>query len=175
MLVALAIIISISGVLHNYLTDIYMILQPLEATGMSLEDYSSLLTVVWRANGVAILLSALGTWTIKTNFMLFFFRLGHQIRAYATFWWAAVMVIVACGAALLGIIPYDCMFNDSTWVNTHCSTTSKMGYIYSVYKANVALDVFSDLISKSITLNKPFYICVRTELFNLADPKQQRN
>lgn len=121
---------------------------PQESTGMSPGDYSSRVTVVWRVDGVAIILLALGIWTIKINFMLIFYRLGYQIRSYLIFWWAAIVVIVACGAVLLGILPYDCMFEDSGWVNAHCSTASKMSYIYSVYKANVAVDVVSDFISE---------------------------
>lgn len=154
MILALSIIISITSVLHTYLADIYLMSLPPESTGLSPGDYLSRLTVVWRADGVAIVLSVFGIWTIKMNFMLFFYRLGHQIRAYATFWWVAVVIIVACGAVLFGIFPYDCMFNDSAWINTHCATTSKMGYISSVYKANVAVDVLSDLISKPISLSK---------------------
>lgn len=155
MVLALAIVASITGVLHAHLTYIYIILQPPEATGLPLEYYSNAITIAWRADGVAIILSAVGTWTIKINFMLFFFRLGHQIRAYKICWWVALTVIVACGAVLLGIIPYDCVFNDSTWVNSNCITTSRMRYIYSVYQANVALDVVSDLISKTFTVSKP--------------------
>lgn len=175
MVLALAIIASITGVLHTYLTTIYIILQPPEATSLPLEDYSSAITIAWRADGVAIILSAVGTWTIKINFMLFFFRLGHQIRAYKILWWVALVVIIACGAVLLGIIPYDCVFNDSTWVNTNCVTTSRMRYIYSVYQANVALDVLSDLISKSISVSKPLCISIIKKLFALADLKQRRS
>lgn len=175
MVLALAIIASITGVLHTYLTNIYIILQPPEATGLSLEDYSNAITIAWRADGVAIILSAVGTWTIKINFMLFFFRLGHQIRAYKIFWWVALIVIVACGAVLLGIIPYDCVFNDSAWVNSICITTSRMRYIYSVYQANVALDVLSDLISKFITISKPLCISIIKKLFALSDRKQRRS
>lgn len=157
MILALSIIVSITSVLHTYLADIYLMSLPPESTGLSPEDYLSRLTVVWRTDGVAIILSVFGIWTIKMNFMLFFRRLGHQIRAYTTFWWVAVVIIVACGAVLFGILPYDCILNDSAWINTHCATTSKMGYISSVYKANVAVDVLSDFISKPISLSKQFF------------------
>lgn len=157
MLLALSIIISIGGVLHTHLADIYLMSLPPSATPLSPGAYSSRLTVVWRADGVAIILSALGIWTIKMNFMLFFYRLGHKIKTYTISWWVAVVVIVACGGVLLGLLPYDCMFKDSAWVNTHCTTASKMGYIYSVYQANIALDILSDLISESATLSKPFF------------------
>lgn len=148
MVLAVSIVISTGAVLHTFLSDIYLMSLPQESTGLSLWEYSSRVTVIWRVDGVAIILCALGIWTIKMNFMLIFYRLGHQVRAYATFWWVAVVIIVACGAVLLGILPYDCMFEDSGWVNAHCSTESKMSYIYSVYKANVAVDVVSDFISE---------------------------
>lgn len=175
MILALTIIASITGVLHTYLNDIYIIIEPPEAAGLPLEDYSNAITIAWRADGVAIILSAVGTWTIKINFMLFFFRFGHQIRAYKILWWVALTVIVACGAVLLGIIPYGCVFNDSTWVNTNCITTSRMRYIYSVYQANVALDVVSDLISEFITVFEHLCISIMNKLFALADRKQRRS
>ncbi|KAL2278487.1 hypothetical protein FJTKL_14409 [Diaporthe vaccinii] len=172
---ALSITISTGVVLHTYLADIYLTSLPQEATGMSPGDYLSHVTVVWRVDGVAIILLALGIWTIKINFMLIFYRLGHQIRAYATFWWASVVVIVACGAVLLGILPYDCMFEDSGWVNAHCSTASKMSYIYSVYEANVAVDVVSDFIiivfPISILWNAGISLCqklVLSSIFSLV-------
>lgn len=175
MVLALSIIISITGVLHTYLADIYLMSLPPESIGLSPEDYLSRLTVVWRADGVAIVLSVFGIWTIKMNFMLFFYRLGHQIRAYANFWWVAVVIIVACGAVLFGIFPYDCMFNDSAWINTHCATVSKMGYIYSVYKANVAVDVLSDLISKLVSFSQQSpkgFLGVITEVLTITNWKR---
>lgn len=169
---ALSIIISTGVVLHTYLADIYLTSLPQEATGMSPGDYLSHVTVVWRVDGVAIILLALGIWTIKINFMLIFYRLGHQIRAYATFWWASVVVIVACGAVLLGILPYDCMFKDSGWVNAHCSTASKMSYIYSVYEANVAVDVVSDFISKLSPSATSIYGCYYRKSSTLLTPSK---
>lgn len=158
MLLAFSIITSTTAVLHTYLADIYLMSLPIESVDLPSEDYANRLTVVWRVDGVAVILSTLGTWIIKMNFMLFFYRLGHQLRAYVAVWWVAVVVIVACGVVILGIIPYDCMFETSDWVNTHCSTTSKMDYIYSFYQANVALDVLSDLISEPTTLSKSVFL-----------------
>ncbi|KAI7785692.1 hypothetical protein LA080_006258 [Diaporthe eres] len=141
---ALSITISTGVVLHTYLADIYLTSLPQEATGMSPGDYLSHVTVVWRVDGVAIILLALGIWTIKINFMLIFYRLGHQIRAYATFWWASVVVIVACGAVLLGILPYDfIVFPISILWNAGISLCQKLvlSSIFSLVAFTIAVTI----------------------------------
>ncbi|KAK3935878.1 hypothetical protein QBC46DRAFT_346182 [Diplogelasinospora grovesii] len=44
------------------------------------------------------------------NFLLFFYRLSHQIREYLIFWWVSVILVIGCGAASIGIVPYSCHF-----------------------------------------------------------------
>lgn len=149
MFLALSTITSIVAILHIYSSDIYLMSVPPEASDMPIQERVVRLTAAWRADGAAVVLSMFGIWTIKMNFMIFFYRFGHQIKAYAIFWWVAVVVIITCGAVLLGVIPYDCVFRDLVFMRTHCSTTSKLGTVYSFYQATVAVDILCDFLSES--------------------------
>ena len=148
MIFALSTIISMAAVLQTHLSDIYLIATPPQLIYMSPEELADRLIAAWRTDGIAVVLSTFGIWTIKMNFMLFFYRFGRQPKAYATLWWVAMVVIVACGAVQFGVIPYSCLFADLTYMQDHCGSKSTKGYIYSAYKVNVAVDVLSDFISK---------------------------
>lgn len=150
MVLALSIVISLAAVLHAYLADIYLtskLARPWELTYLAPQELTRRLTAAWRAVGVAVVLSTLGIWSIKMNFMLVFYRLGHLITIYNTLWWIAVAVIIICGAINLGITPYDCLFEDFASIKANCPVASKIDYINSIYKANIAVDVISDFIS----------------------------
>lgn len=148
--------ISIVAVLHVYLPDFYLRPLPPELTAMSPDELAGHLTTAWRVIGVVTLLNNLGIWFVKANFMLLFYRLGNAITAYATLWWVAAVVnvacaavvIVACAAVQMGIVPYDCagIAGEMASMQAHCAT--KLGYIYSVFKASAAINVASDFISE---------------------------
>lgn len=155
MVLALSTVITIAAVLRVYLDDIYLVSLPAESTeDTSNPELSDRSAAAMHADGIASVLGSLGLWAIKMNFMSLFYRLGHNIKAYATFWWFAVVVIIACGAVQLGVIPYDCLFQEMAFIKTHCFTEGKQGYIYSAYKVTVAVDILSDLLSKHMIPNK---------------------
>lgn len=148
MIIALFIIIAIVTVLHIYLSDIFLTPIPPELTDMSPEELARHLSAAWQAMGVATLLYILGTWIIRANFMLFFYRLGNAITAYRILWWVAAAVSIALAAIQLGITPYECVGinGDMASIQAHCAT--KVGYFNSVFKASAAINVISDFISE---------------------------
>ncbi len=85
----------------------------------------------------------LGIWTIKFNFLLIFFRLGHQITSYRIFWWVSTALVVSCGAVAIAIIPYRCHFGDPISIIQECSSDVDVNRVYTLYKASVAVDVCS--------------------------------
>jgi len=102
----------------------------------------------------------IGIWTIKLNFMLFFYRLGHQIHAYKIFWWISVFVVMACGVVSLGVIPYRCHFRDVVEITKECGTHDGISRIYNMYIVSVAVDVVSD----AMILCFPIVILWRTRI-----------
>lgn len=102
-----------------------------------------------RMDGAVLILNTVGVWLVKLNFLVFFHRLGHQIKSYLIFWWIALVVVVGCGAVLLGVIPYKCSFGSFSTIVLECSTNSYLNHIYTMYKASISIDVVSDAISES--------------------------
>lgn len=112
-------------------------------------DFPDRMSAGLRASGIVLILNIVGIWLIKLNFLVFFYRLGHQVRAYLIFWCVAVVIVVGCGAVLLGIIPYSCSFDDNFSHQTHqCASVSSVSHIYTMYKLSIVLDVLSDAISE---------------------------
>lgn len=174
MVLGLSLVISIAAVLHAHLADIYLTAKlksnPGELPHLPPQELARHFTAAWRAVGIAVVLSTLGIYTIKMNFMLFFYRLGHLITTYNILWRVAVVVIVACGAVQFGVIPYDCLFEDMTTMKAKCLVATHIGHMNTLRKVNIAVDVLSDCISKSIPLSNlfPKYIAKKSSLTNIV-------
>lgn len=149
MLLALAILIAIVAVLQKWLSDIYTLIHVENGISAPGPDFLNQLPAALRADGIVVVLSNIGLWTIKLNFLTFFYRLGHQIRTYRICWWVALVLVVSCGLTVLGLVPYSCMFGSLSHIVVQCATESNVSYIYTVFKASVVIDVLSDVISKS--------------------------
>ncbi len=50
-----------------------------------------------------------GLWAIKLSFMLFFRRLGRNVRNQKIMWWTILAIVVATWLACLGTIQYGCL------------------------------------------------------------------
>lgn len=145
MIFSLMTLIALSAYLQRFLGDMYT------ADVMPPGNYFNpdRLISAMRTVGVAMILSTVGIWAIKLNFLSFFRGFGRQIRSYMIFWWISFILVVACGLAQLGIIPYRCLFLSLSSMIMECSSESGSDYIYKVYEAAVAVDVVSDAISKT--------------------------
>lgn len=152
MLFSLVTFIAIGSILQRYLGDIYMMLHVENQVIAPPPDFTDRMVTGLRADGVAIILDTIGIWAIKLNFLSFFRGFGRQIRTYMILWWISLVLVLACGVAHLGVIPYNCVFGSASQILTECASKSGTGHVYTVYKASVAIDVVSDAISK------PYYI-----------------
>ena len=50
-----------------------------------------------------------GLWAVKLSFLLFFKRLGQNVRNQKLLWWAVLAIIAATYFACLGTIEYHCL------------------------------------------------------------------
>lgn len=104
-----------------------------------------------RGFGIAMLLSYLGIWAIKLNFLLFFKRLGtKEIRSYAIFWWVVLIFTIACGAISIGLMQFHCMMGPIDDIMIKCPQRSVLKQTYDFFKVSCILDVLSDASSKCI-------------------------
>ncbi|CAJ2511541.1 Uu.00g071660.m01.CDS01 [Anthostomella pinea] len=160
MLAGLAILVSLAAVLQHYLADIYLITHVQNQLVVPGPDFPIRLASGLRGDGIALVLNTIGIWTIKLSFLLFFKRLGHQIRPYMTFWWIAFALVVCCGVIHIGLIPFDCIFASTTHLTGQCALRSSVSHIYNKYIGSVIIDVCTD----TIIICFPVFIIWRTKI-----------
>ncbi|KAF2443117.1 hypothetical protein P171DRAFT_345637, partial [Karstenula rhodostoma CBS 690.94] len=141
-----AVLIAISVVLQFYLGDLYALLHVQNMLAAPGPDFINQMTRGLKGDAIAIVLSIIGLWVIKLNFLLFFYRIGYQIKSYLITWWVALVVVMACGVVNLGMVPYDCMLGSTMHITVVCAVESRVQKIYNLYIVSVAIDVLSDLI-----------------------------
>ena len=155
MLFALAIMCAISVLTQMRIQNVYTISavgNGVERPGPTfLEDaHAGLL-----AFGATNVLWYIGIWVVKLNFLIFFYRLGHQITGYLVFWWVVLVFTLGCGATGIGLIQYECLFSkfsEFTTAMIKCAATESFRRTYTYFKISVSLDVVSDALSECFYL-----------------------
>ncbi|KAI0423846.1 hypothetical protein F5Y09DRAFT_326231 [Xylaria sp. FL1042] len=152
--------LAIAVLLQVYVGDIYYFTQVERGLVIPGPDFERRILNALQSEGIILILGAVGIYTIKFNFLFFFYRLGHQIKLYRIVWAVAVSFVAACLAISLGIIPYDCTFGNVEQIIVRCSPRPAVAHIYTVYKLNVSLDVICD----AIVVAFPVMITWRTKM-----------
>ncbi|KAH8770815.1 hypothetical protein F5883DRAFT_416293 [Diaporthe sp. PMI_573] len=155
-------LIAVSAFLQHFLGDIYIYTALTSANGVMIpgSDFLDRLISTLHTNGIALIVFTMGIWAIKLNFLSFFRGFGRQIKSYMILWWLSSILVVACGVAQLGVIPYSCLFGSFDSIMMECATRSGSSYIYRVYQALVAFDIVSD----AIIICFPVFIVWRTKI-----------
>ncbi|KUJ19324.1 uncharacterized protein LY89DRAFT_581825 [Mollisia scopiformis] len=96
--------------------------------------------------GIASLLSFIGIWLIKLNFIFFFKRLSTQLTAYLVFWWIVLGVTIACGAVSIVVVQFQCLFGPIEEMVTSCVMPSTMEQTYNFFKISCIVDVVTDVL-----------------------------
>ncbi|PSR88607.1 hypothetical protein BD289DRAFT_481998 [Coniella lustricola] len=146
MVFALSLFVAVSAVLLVYMDDIYTLYRIERDLAAVSADFLDVMSGALRADGLTIILSTVGIWTVKLNFLIFFRRLARQVRSYTAVWISALVFILACGAASLSLMPFQCTFADVPYVIEHCTSDAAIGYESAATKAGVALDIVSDFV-----------------------------
>ena len=69
-----------------------------------------------RRSIVVIVLFYTGLWSVKLSFLIFFKRLGHNVRHQSILWWFVLIVTVASWVTCLGTIEYHCLASSFTYI-----------------------------------------------------------
>ncbi|KAF2806679.1 uncharacterized protein BDZ99DRAFT_448126 [Mytilinidion resinicola] len=104
-------------------------------------------------SNVALVMFYVGLWTIKLSFLVFFYRLGNQIRRYQIMWWIVTAFTIASGLACVGSIQYHCLSDPFEKVYMNCSKDSAIRFQEVTLKVNCALDVFTDVLIMSLPIS----------------------
>ena len=81
-------------------------------------DLPKLAQACLRRSVAVIALFYSGLWAIKLSFMLFFRRLGQNVRNQEIIWWPILAVIVATWLACLGTIQYRCLTGSFEYIES---------------------------------------------------------
>ncbi|KAJ3579778.1 hypothetical protein NPX13_g787 [Xylaria arbuscula] len=160
MLIALGILIAIAGVLQKYVGDIYHLTHVQNGVELPGPGFEKTILRALRADGIVLVLGAIGTYTIKFNFLAFFYHLGHHTKAYLILWWASTIFTVSSLLINLGVIPYKCSFGNIIETTVECATEASVSHIYTVYILVVTLDVICD----ALIIAFPIIVTWRTKM-----------
>ncbi|CAF9936601.1 MAG: hypothetical protein HETSPECPRED_010382 [Heterodermia speciosa] len=96
-------------------------------------------------------------WSIKMSFLLFFWKLGHNVRRQRPLWWSVFAFTVASYAVCLGLVDYSCLLGSKMHLATGCSSPHTIHYQYFSIRFATALDILTDvciiLVSTNILWN----------------------
>lgn len=116
--------------------------------------------VALEAFAATAVLANLGTWLVKLNFLLFFYRFGHQLLKFRVSWWFVSIFVVASGITQIGLIQFDCMINDVDTILATCSSASSLQRTHRLFIISVVLDILTDFLSRFnilIPLHRPLF------------------
>ena len=91
-------------------------------------------------------------WSIKISFLLFFRRLGQNVRHQEFLWWPVFGFTLATYFACIGATHYSCLVRSIEYIATECSKPSAISSQNVFLKLNCAWDVLTDFGSESIEL-----------------------
>lgn len=161
MLLALACHLGLAIMGQLFLANIYELTAVEHGAPIGPNFFTNVLHAL-KAFGVMSILSVIGIWLIKLNFLLFFYRLGSQIAVYRAVWWIVFIFSIGCGAGCLGLFQYPCMFGSLKTVFVQCATVSVIRETYVRVVMTAVLDILSDVTSESSPVCQ-FVCCRRAE------------
>lgn len=88
--------------------------------------------------------------SVKLALIVFFKRLGNNVRGQKYIWWPAFVLSAVCLAVSVGDIGYPCLINsDIQYLSTYCVSPEHSTKMTNTVTANCVLDIVSDIASKS--------------------------
>ena len=87
-------------------------------------------------------------WAVKTSFLLFFRRLGHNVTGQKVLWWCVFAFTLASYFVCIGDIQYSCLASPLENNFARCSTDAALRFQRITLDFNCAIDVLTDFASK---------------------------
>lgn len=165
-LIAWLMLVATAIIWHYAKVGLYVLLGVQSGQQRAPPDFDTKAGRYLHLSAAVIILFYSSLWCVKLSFLIFFRRLGRNVRRQKLIWWSVLTVVVASYFATLGTPPYRCMlprfeviaseyFRDQAnkySINhltiENCGTPSAAAYQRAQFKATTAIDVFSDAISE---------------------------
>ncbi|KAI1770182.1 hypothetical protein F4818DRAFT_273034 [Hypoxylon cercidicola] len=146
MLISLCMFIACAIIGTMYLQPIYDLSHLADGSFIPGPDFEEDTIAALRGFAGTNVLINLGIWTIKLNFLMFFYRFGHQLPVFRVLWWFVFVFVIASGVVTIGIIQFECKLGDINTILFTCSSLSSSRETHRRFIVSVALDIFSDLL-----------------------------
>ncbi|KAL8993148.1 MAG: hypothetical protein Q9169_006569 [Polycauliona sp. 2 TL-2023] len=124
----------------------YYVLRVSAGLEMPREDIAQVAGSYFKATLAVIILFYTALWSIKISFLLFFRRLGNNVRGQRRLWWPIFGITVATYFACIGTIQYQCLVSSFEYLATNCATPSATSFQQVTLKLNCAWDVITDCL-----------------------------
>ncbi|KAL7621628.1 hypothetical protein AAE478_008954 [Parahypoxylon ruwenzoriense] len=111
MILAMAIIFTITVITQLYIGDVYYIMAVGNGEEMPGPTFPDDMKRGLLGTMLHSVLTLIALWIVKFNFLLFFRRLGRDIPKYHIFWWIVTVTTAACGVVAVGIV--NPLFSDN--------------------------------------------------------------
>ena len=115
-------------------------------------NFASVSESYFKSTVAVIILFYTSLWSIKISFLLFFRRLGNNVKHQKILWWPVFGFTVATYFACIGSIQYPCLVRSFTYLAANCVTPSATSFQQDTLKLNCAWDVSTDFFSRFIEL-----------------------
>ncbi|KAL8725332.1 MAG: hypothetical protein Q9166_007438, partial [cf. Caloplaca sp. 2 TL-2023] len=94
-----------------------------------------------------------GLWAIKLSFLVFFKKLGENVRNQTTIWWSVLAVTCASYFVCLGTIEYKCLAGSFMYIESHCTLPGSVAFQRNTLRWNMILDVVTDALIIVVPVN----------------------
>ena len=111
-------------------------------------DFAQLTESYLRSDVAVIILFYSALWSIKMSFLLFFKRLGTNVRGQKLIWWSVLGITLATYFACIGTIQYRCLVPSLEYIIINCKTTAGKSFQQISLKLSCAWDVSTDCLSR---------------------------
>lgn len=95
---------------------------------------------------------------VKLSFLFFFRRLGHNVHRQKYLWWPVLIFALINYVVSLADVQYKCYTSSLEFTIAWCSSAEANVFTMATLKANMALDVISDFLSKKHTVQEHEYL-----------------
>lgn len=151
-----ALVVTTAGLWQWAVRDIYYILNVAAGLAPLAVDFPQRLLRGQKAAFIVELFFYSSLFIVKLSFLLFFRRLGSNVRNQKYVWWPALALSVVCYLVSIGDVQYECLINTTAeHLMTYCTTQEAIRFTTVTLIINCVLDVLSDIASKNASNPAP--------------------
>ena len=153
-LLALFFVLANAIIWQIYAQHMYYIMIVSAGLEMPDEGFAQLAESYFKSTVAVIILFYSALWSIKISFLLFFKRLGTNVRGQKLIWWPVLGITLATYFACIGTIQYPCLVSSFEYLAANCNTPAATSFQQITLKLNCAWDVTTDCLSRLMSRSR---------------------